>query len=74
MPEGSRGDTCVQCDQEDDLLSLVAELEVEYQDVRDQWNCTLPSLGNAAYGSFARVRGILTLLPSGRRRGPERQG
>lgn len=46
----------------------------EYQGVRDWWNCTLPSLGNAADGSFVRVRGIQTLLSSGRRKGPNRPG
>lgn len=40
----------------------------------DWWSHTLPSHDrNAADRSLARVRGALSLLPSGRRRGPKKQ-
>ncbi|KAK4808483.1 hypothetical protein QYF61_005800, partial [Mycteria americana] len=52
-PEGSRDNNCFQCNQVDDLLSLVAELKEEVERLRsirecereiDWWSHTLPSL------------------------------
>jgi len=52
-PEDSRDNSCVQCDQVNDLLSLVSELKEEVERLRsiwecerdiDWWSCTLPSL------------------------------
>jgi len=51
--EGSRDNSCVQCDQENDLLSLVTELKEEVETLRsvrecereiDWWSHTLPTL------------------------------
>ena len=53
VPEDSRDSSCVQCDQVNDLLSLVAELKEEAERLRSiqecereihWWSCTLPSL------------------------------
>ncbi|KFW72624.1 hypothetical protein AS28_04863, partial [Pygoscelis adeliae] len=53
VAEGGRDDTCVRCDQVDDLLCLVAELKEEVERLRSIWECereidwwsrTLPSL------------------------------
>jgi len=50
VPEGSRDNGCVRCDQINDLLSLVAELKEEVERLREceseinWWSCTLPSL------------------------------
>jgi len=53
VPEDSRDNGCVQCDQVNDLLSLVAELKDEVERLRSIWECereinwwsrTLPSL------------------------------
>jgi len=53
VPEDSRDNSCVLCDQVDDLLSLVAELKEEVERLRsirecereiDWWSCTLQSL------------------------------
>jgi len=53
VPEGSRDSSCVQCDQVNGLLSLVAELKEEVERLRnirkcekemDCWSHTLPSL------------------------------
>jgi len=53
VPEGSRDNGCVRCEQVNDLLSLVAELKEEVERLRsirecerkiDWWSCTLPSL------------------------------
>jgi len=51
--EDSRDNSCVQCEQVNDLLSLVAELKEELERLRsiqecereiDWWSCSLPSL------------------------------
>jgi len=53
LPEDSRDHSCVQCDQVNDLLSLVAELKEKLRrlmSIREcereiyWWSCTLPSL------------------------------
>ena len=53
LQEGSQDTSCVQCEQVDDLLSLVGELKGEVERLRsirdcgkgiDWWSCTLPSL------------------------------
>jgi len=52
VPEDNRDNCCVQCDQVNDLLSLVAELKEEVERLRsirgcereiDRWSRTLPS-------------------------------
>ena len=53
VPDGSSENSCVRCDEVDDLFRLVAELQEEVERLRsimesekeiDRWNCTLPSL------------------------------
>ena len=52
VPEGSRQNSCVRCDQVDDLLSLVAEIKEKVERLRsirecereiDWWSHALPS-------------------------------
>ena len=59
LQEGSQDTTCVQCEQVEDLLSLVVELKEEVEKLRsiwdcgkgtNWWGCALPSLQEGCGG------------------------